>query len=207
VANSFATSVSSRSLTMKQAMLIASVCEFGGSVAVGSRVADTIRTKIVDPQLYANRPSVLLLAMMCAIIGSSVFLTFATRYGFPVSTTHSIVGGIIGAASASVGIRQINWGWTGVSQVFAAWVIAPGLSGFFGALLFVMTKRLVLTKRHAVRNALVSIPFYTFLTFGALTSEFVSMEAAFSSHPFPPRYLTNLMQCSSRGKECSCRRT
>jgi sodium-dependent phosphate transporter len=157
---------------MKQAMVIACFTEFGGSVAVGSRVADTIRTKIVDPELYAGRPSVLLLGMMCAIIGSSLFLTFATRHGLPVSTTHSIVGGIIGAATASVGIKQINWGWTGVSQVFAAWIIAPGLAGCFGALLFIITKRLVLTRRGAVRNAFMSIPFYTFLTFAALTSAF-----------------------------------
>jgi solute carrier family 20 (sodium-dependent phosphate transporter) len=86
VANSFATSVSSRSLTMKQAMAIAAVAEFGGAVTVGSRVADTIRTRIIDPAQYDDAPSVLLLAMMCAIIGSSLFLTIATRYGLPVSS-------------------------------------------------------------------------------------------------------------------------
>ncbi|KAK1967678.1 phosphate transporter [Colletotrichum sublineola] len=173
VANSFATSVSSRSLTMKQAMAIAAVAEFSGSVAVGSRVTDTLRNKIIDPHLYDAQPSVLLLVMMCAIFGSSVFLSVATRSGLPVSTTHSIIGGLVGAATASVGIRSVSWGWDGVSQVFAAWVVAPGLSGLLGALLFLVTKRFVLTKTNAVRNAFFTIPFYTFLTFAALTTVFL----------------------------------
>jgi len=171
VANSFATSVSSRCLTMKQAMVIASIMEFSGSVLVGSRVAETIRTKIVDPVLYEKQPSVLLLAMMCVIIGSSIFLTAATRWGFPVSTTHSIVGGVVGAAIASVGIRNVSWGWSGVGQVFAAWVIAPGISGVLGALVFFITNHFVLTRKgaKAIQRAMLSIPFYTFITIAALT--------------------------------------
>ncbi|KAI9155453.1 Phosphate-repressible phosphate permease pho-4 [Paramyrothecium foliicola] len=169
VANSFATSVSSRSLTMKQAMCVAAVCEFSGSVAVGSRVAETIRTKIIDPSHYQSSPPVLLLAMMCTIFGSSTFLTLATRWGWPVSTTHAIIGGLVGTATASIGIKQVNWGWSGVSQVFAAWVVAPAISGILGALLFFFTKKTVLTKPAAVKRAFISIPFYTFVTVGALT--------------------------------------
>ncbi|OLN81926.1 Phosphate-repressible phosphate permease pho-4-like protein 4 [Colletotrichum chlorophyti] len=168
VANSFATSVSSRSLTMKQAMAIAAVAEFAGSVSVGSRVTDTIRNRIIDPALYDEHPGVLLLAMMCAIFGSSVFLSVATRNGLPVSTTHSIIGGLVGAATASVGIKKVSWGWDGVSQVFAAWIVAPGIAGILGAGVFVMTKRFVLTRTNAVRNAFYTIPLYTFVTFSAL---------------------------------------
>ncbi len=151
-------------------MVIASACEFSGSVAVGSRVADTIRTKIIDPHLFDDAPQVLLLAMMCTIIGSSTFLTIATRYGMPVSTTHSIIGGLVGTATASVGIRRVNWGWSGVSQVFAAWIIAPGIAGVIGAFVFFLTKMFVLRKRTAVKRAFISIPFYSFITIGALTS-------------------------------------
>ncbi|KAJ2897349.1 Phosphate-repressible phosphate permease pho-4 [Zalerion maritima] len=168
VANSFATSVSSRSLTLKQAMGLAAVMEFSGSISVGSRVADTIRTHVIDETLYASDPGVLLLAMMCAIVGSSVFLTFATHYGFPVSTTHSIIGGFVGAGTASIGITKINWGWNGVSQVFAAWVIAPGIAGIVAAVLFLITKYAVLLRKEAARKALASIPVYTFLTVAAL---------------------------------------
>lgn len=171
VANSFATSVSSRSLTLKQAMVLASVCEFSGSVTVGSRVADTIRTKIIDPHHYDSSPPVLLLAMMCTIMASSTFLTVATRYGMPVSTTHAVVGGLVGTATASIGIQKVNWGWAGVSQVFAAWVIAPSIAGCLGALLFLITKYTVLVKPTAVKRAFYSIPIYTFLTVGSITSE------------------------------------
>ncbi|KAG8419446.1 hypothetical protein J3458_004311 [Metarhizium acridum] len=116
VANSFATSVSSRSLTLKQAMALAAVCELSGSATVGSRVADTIRTKIVDPHQYDSSPPALLLAMMCTVLANSTFLTVATRYGMPVSTTHAMVGGLVGTASASIGIRNVNWGWKGLSH-------------------------------------------------------------------------------------------
>lgn len=170
VANSFATSVSSRSLTLKQAMLVAAVCEFAGSVSVGDRVADTIRNKIIDLHSYDGNPQVLLLVMMSAIVASSTFLTLATRYGMPVSTTHSIVGGLVGAATASVGIDKVNWTWHGVPQVFAAWVVAPGIAGVFGSVLFFFTKKTVLTRPKAVQRALCSIPFYTFLTVGSISS-------------------------------------
>lgn len=171
VANSFASSVSSRSLTLKQAMVIASFCEFAGSVSVGSRVADTIRTKIVDPHLFDDAPQVLLLAMMCTIVASSVFLTIATRYGMPISTTHSVIGGLIGTATATVGIDKVNWGWRGASQVFVAWAVAPGIAGVIGAAVFFLTKRLILTDRNSVRRAFWSIPFFSFITFGAVTSK------------------------------------
>lgn len=170
VANSFATSVSSRSLTLKQAMVVASFCELAGSITVGERVADTIRTKIIDPHHFDSSPPVLLLAMACAIISSSTFLTIATRYGMPVSTTHSIMGGLVGSATASIGIDKINWGWTGVSQVFAAWAIAPGIAGVIGAIMFFGTRKLVLTSRSAVKRAFYSIPVFTFLTVAAITS-------------------------------------
>lgn len=151
-------------------MAIAAVCEFAGSVAVGARVADTIRTKIVDPHLFDESPQVLLLAMMCTIVASSVFLTIATRYGLPVSTTHSVIGGLIGTATATVGIGKVSWGWQGASQVFLAWVIAPGIAGTLGAFVFYVIKRVILIRRDAFRRAFWSIPFFSFLTFGAVAS-------------------------------------
>jgi len=84
-------------------MVLASVMEFAGSVGVGARVADTIRTKIVDTTLFVNDPAMLMLGMVCAVVASSCYLTFATKMGMPVSTTHSIMGGVIGMGIASVG--------------------------------------------------------------------------------------------------------
>ncbi|PVH90958.1 phosphate-repressible phosphate permease-like protein [Periconia macrospinosa] len=164
VANSFATSVSSRSITFKQAMLIASVMEFAGAVSVGARVTDTIRTKVISTSLFKDDPSVLMLGMVCAIVGSSLYLTFATRFSMPVSTTHSIMGGVVGAGIAAGGPDGVNWKWDGVSQVFAAWAIAPGIAGGFGALIFLITKYGVMRRSDPVKNALYAIPFYFFLS-------------------------------------------
>ncbi|KAJ0136913.1 Uncharacterized protein HZ326_20107, partial [Fusarium oxysporum f. sp. albedinis] len=96
VANSWASSVSSRSISYFQAMIGASIMEFTGALGVGGRVADTIRTKIVDVEAFDDSPALLMLGMVCAVVASASYLTFATRFGFPVSTTHSILGGVLG---------------------------------------------------------------------------------------------------------------
>ena len=124
VANSFSSSVSSRSLKYWQAMILAAIMEFLGAVLVGSRVSDTIRNKIVDIAVFKNEPAVLMLTMTTALIGSSTWLTIATSIGMPVSTTHSIVGAVIGASIAAKGAENIIWGWKGVAQIIASWFIA-----------------------------------------------------------------------------------
>ena len=101
--------MAARSLTYLQAMCVAAVMEFSGAVAVGARVADTIRTKIVDTNLFIDDPALLMLGMVCAVVASSLCLTFATRVGMPVSTTHSIMGGVIGFGIAALGTGGIQW--------------------------------------------------------------------------------------------------
>ena len=83
--------------------------EFAGSLGVGARVADTIRTKVVDTSLFADDPALLMLGMVCAVTASSIYLTIATRFGLPVSTTHSIMGGVIGMGVAVVGADGVQW--------------------------------------------------------------------------------------------------
>ncbi|KAL5345621.1 Na+/Pi symporter [Pseudogymnoascus australis] len=160
VANSWATSVSSRSVTLRQAMILATIFEFAGAIGVGGRVADTIRTKVVSTSLYEGDASVLMVGMTCALVSSSIYLSVATRLGMPVSTTHSIMGGVIGMGIATVGASRVNWGWEGVAQVFAAWAIAPGISGIsYG----------VLKRENPVRAAFFMVPVYFAFTTGILT--------------------------------------
>lgn len=173
VANSWATSVSSKSVTLKQAMCLATVMEFAGAIGVGGRVADTIRTKIVSIKLYDSDPSVLMLGMTCALVSSSIYLSIATKLGMPVSTTHSIMGGVLGMGIATVGAQQVNWGWKGVAQVFAAWAIAPGISGAFGAIIFTITKYGVLKRENPVKAAFVMVPIYFGITSGIMASKFI----------------------------------
>ncbi|PWW80209.1 phosphate transporter [Tuber magnatum] len=180
VANSFATSVSSRSLTMIQAMCIATVMEFVGAVAVGSRVADTIRNKIVKVDQFAGHADVLMLGMVCALIGSSTWLTIATALGLPVSTTHCIVGGVIGMGIAALGADGVVWGWEGkgVAQIFASWVIAPAIAGAFAALIFSVTKYGVLKRSQPLKWGFVMVPIYFAITSGILTMLIVWKGAA-----------------------------
>ncbi|KAK9469726.1 phosphate transporter [Lipomyces arxii] len=170
VANSFATSVSSRSLTYPQAMVIGACCEFLGAVLLGNRVSDTIRNKIIDVSKFEDMPATLMLGMVCAVVGSSVWLTIATRIGAPVSTTHSIVGAIIGVGIAAIGADNVHWGWSGFSQIVASWFIAPAVAGCFAAILFLITKFLVLDRGDkALRNAFYVIPLYFCFTTAILS--------------------------------------
>ncbi|KAI2705836.1 hypothetical protein DTO006G1_9853 [Penicillium roqueforti] len=172
-ANSWSTSVSSRSLKHWQAMILASIMEFAGAVGVGNSVSDTIRTKIVKIDAFADNAPLLMLGMCCAVVASSLYLTFCTKIGLPVSTTHSLLGGILGMGIALIGADDIIW-WggdinSGVVQVFLAWVIAPILSGVAGALIFLITKYGILLRKNPALRALYTIPFYFLLTTGLLT--------------------------------------
>ncbi|TDZ31077.1 Phosphate-repressible phosphate permease pho-4 [Colletotrichum spinosum] len=175
VANSWATSVSSRSISYIQAMSLGSILEFAGSVGVGARVADTIRTKIVDIDLFENDPALLMLGMCCAVTASAIYLTFCTKIGLPVSTTHSIMGGVIGMGVALIGADNIHWVSSsgsidsGVVSVFLAWIIAPGLSGAFGAIIFTITKYGVMLRKNPVMKGLMLAPVYFGITASLLT--------------------------------------
>lgn len=174
VANSWASSVSSRSISYIQAMVAASILEFAGAVGVGGRVADTVRTKVVDVQSFNEAPALLMLGMTCAVIASALYLTMATRLGMPVSTTHSILGGVLGMGVGALGGGGVVWiGYNdkgkldisqGVVQVFLAWVIAPVMSATFASIVFLMTKYGVLLRKNPTMKGLVVIPFYFWFT-------------------------------------------
>ncbi|KAK4087372.1 hypothetical protein Purlil1_8220 [Purpureocillium lilacinum] len=171
VANSWTTSVSSRSISYIQAMVLGSILEFAGAVGVGARVADTIRTKVVDVDQFEENPALLMVGMMCAILGSSLWLTFCTKVGLTVSTTHSIMGGVIGMGVALVGVNGITWAdfskgdiSSGVVSVFLAWIIAPGLSAAFAIIIFLVTKYAVLLRSKPVLRGLMLVPVYFGIT-------------------------------------------
>ncbi|KAN0060777.1 Na+/Pi symporter [Thecaphora frezii] len=171
VANSFATSVSSKSLTFRQAMFAAAIFEFLGAVLVGARVASTIKNDIVDLSVFNGNPGVVMLGFTCAIIGSASWLTFATFNAMPVSTTHTTVGSIIGIGIAASGSGAgVHWGWDGVAQIFASWGIAPAIAGAFAAIVFLFTKFVVLRSSNPVKMGLITAPFYFFAVACILTT-------------------------------------
>jgi phosphate/sulfate permease len=167
VANSFATSVGSRSLTLKAAICIAIFTEFGGAVLLGAETTETVKNKIVDPKLFAQVPEVLMLGFMCALVGSSIFVNLASVIGWPVSTTHSIVGAVGGIGFAAFGPSAVQW--TPLSQIFISWVAAPGLSGVIAAIIFLITKYSILNSKDSLRRGIVAIPIYFMIALGITT--------------------------------------
>jgi sodium-dependent phosphate transporter len=157
-------------------MTLGSILEFAGSVGVGARVADTIRTKVVDIDAFENNPPLLMLGMMCAIVGSATWLTFCTRMGLTVSTTHSIMGGVIGMGVALVGANNVIWTdfdggeiSSGVVSVFLAWIIAPGVSAAFAIIIFLITKYAVMLRTNPAFKGLFLVPVYFGFTAALLT--------------------------------------
>lgn len=168
VANAYATSVAARALTLAQVGVLAVFTEFIGAVALGSKVTDTIKSGIIDIDHFKPNPSVLVLAMGCAEVGSATWLLLATKLGFPVSTTQTIVGALVGAGLAST--AGVTWEWTSgsVSQVAASWGIAPCLAACFSAILFSTMKFTILEREDSFTKAMRAIPFYFAFTAAVL---------------------------------------
>lgn len=172
VSNSFSSSVSSRSLEYWQAMVLAAIMEFLGAVLVGNRVSDTVRKKIIKTDTFSKDPTVLMLSMAMALVGSSIWLSIATMVGMPVSTTHSIIGAVIGVGIAAKGADHVKWGWNGFAQIVASWFIAPAIAGCFAAIMFLFCKFFILEvkdTRRGIKNALALMPVLVYVTFSVLT--------------------------------------
>ncbi|TFK20329.1 sodium:inorganic phosphate symporter [Coprinopsis marcescibilis] len=172
VANSFATSVSSKSLSLKQACFAAAIMEFLGAVLVGARVTSTIKDGIVPASVFQGNAGVQLLGFTCAIVASATWLTIATRLSWPVSTTYSIVSAITGIGIATSGWDAPQWGWNsgkGLGAIFSGIVIAPGIAAAFGAILYLFVKFSVLLRSNPVKMGLIIAPIIFFLVGAVLT--------------------------------------
>jgi len=128
VANAMGTSVGSGAITVKQAIIIAAIFEFSGAFIAGGNVTSTIRKGIVDSSSIVGQPEILVFGMLAALLAAAVWLMIASSRGWPVSTTHSIVGALVGFAVAGLGVDAVHWGKIGL--IAASWVISPALGGF-----------------------------------------------------------------------------
>lgn len=161
IANAMGTSVGSKALTLKGAVLVAAIFEFSGSVFVGSRVTDTIRRGMVDTAIFAGDPMTLVYGMMAAILAAAIWLNIATKYGFPVSTTHSIVGAVTGFGIVAGGFSAISWGT--MLKIVSSWVVSPlggGLTAFF---LFRIINRKIINARDPVEAVRLYAPAMVFV--------------------------------------------
>jgi len=162
VANAMATSVGSNALTLKQAVIIAAIFEFAGAFLAGGQVTATIRKGIVDASLLSNSPELLVYGMLAALLAAGLWLLIATQYGLPVSTTHSIVGAIVGFAAVGIGIEAVKWDKVG--SIAASWFVSPIIAGALAYGLFRSVQVLILDTSDPMKNAKRFVPFYIFLT-------------------------------------------
>ncbi len=158
VANAMGTSVGSRALTIRQAIMIAVVFEFFGAYLAGGEVTSTIRKGIIDPAVLAGSPELLVYGMLSALLAAGTWLLVASAMGWPVSTTHSIVGAIVGFAAVGIGPDIVSWGKVG--SIVASWVVSPVLAGTISFALFVSVQKLILDTDDPLVRARRYIPLY-----------------------------------------------
>jgi PiT family inorganic phosphate transporter len=160
VANAMGTSVGSKALTIKQAILIAMVFEFAGAYLAGGEVTSTIRKGIVDSEIFTNSPDLLVFGMLSALLAAGTWLMIASFMGWPVSTTHSIVGAIVGFAAVGVSVDAVNW--SKVSTIVASWVVSPVIAGTISFALFRSVQNLILVHDDPFDRAKKYAPLYMF---------------------------------------------
>ncbi|NIP18569.1 MAG: phosphate permease, partial [Xanthomonadales bacterium] len=161
VANAMGTSVGSRAITVKQAIMIAAVFEFTGAFIAGGNVTSTIRKGIVDPTPIAGQPEILVLGMLAALLAAAMWLMIASWRGWPVSTTHSIIGALVGFALVAIGTEAVQWNKIGL--IVASWVISPALGGFLAFSLMMSIRKFILNTDSPFESARKWGPAYVFL--------------------------------------------
>ena len=161
VANAMGPSVGAKALTLAQAILVACIFEFAGAYLAGGEVTSTIRKGIIDPVLLTDSPELLVFGMMASLLAAGVWLIIASFKGWPVSTTHSIVGAIVGFAAVGIGVESVNW--SKVGSIVSSWVISPIMAGAISYLIFKSVQNLILNTKNPFDNAKKYVPGYIFL--------------------------------------------
>jgi PiT family inorganic phosphate transporter len=168
VANSMAPAVGSNSITLKRAIILASICEFAGAVLVGGHVTDTVRKGIVDPNFIASiegmqagdAATLFVIGMSSALLAAALWLNISTWTGMPVSTTHSIVGAVAGFGIAVAGLGAVDWGKMG--QIVTSWFISPVAGGLLGFIFFKIIVKTILGKEKPTQAAIKITPYIVF---------------------------------------------
>ena len=161
VANAMGTSVGSGAITVKQAIIIAAIFEFAGAFIAGGQVTATIRKGIIDPSAIVGQPELLVYGMLASLLAAAIWLMVASTRGWPVSTTHSIVGAIVGFAWAGIGVEAVQWAKIG--SIVASWLVSPLIGGTIALLLMLSIRKLILNADNPFERAKTWGPMYVFL--------------------------------------------
>ncbi|MBW5290951.1 MAG: putative low-affinity inorganic phosphate transporter [Candidatus Ruthia sp. Asou_11_S2] len=160
VANAMGTSVGSGAITFRQAVVIAIIFEFAGVILAGGEVTATIRKGILDASLFTDSPHLLVYGMLASLLAAGTWLLIASSLGWPVSTTHSIVGAIVGFGAVGVGVDAVAW--DKVIKIVMSWAASPVLAGTFAVIIFKSLQALVIDTKDPLANAKKYLPFYVF---------------------------------------------
>jgi PiT family inorganic phosphate transporter len=161
VANAMGTSVGSKAVTIKQAIIIATIFEFAGAYLAGGQVTATIRKGILDINLLSGSPELVVFGMLASLLAAGIWLVIASRAGWPVSTTHTIVGAIVGFAAVGIGVEAVQWGKVG--SIVMSWVVSPVIAGAISFALFKSVQHLIIDTDNPIKNAKRYVPVYIFM--------------------------------------------
>lgn len=161
VANAMGTSVGSKAITIRQAVVIAIIFEFAGAFFAGGEVTETIRKGIIDPAAVAGHPDLLVFGMLASLLAAGTWLLIASYAGWPVSTTHSIVGAIVGFAAVGVSMDAVNWGRVG--NIAASWVVSPVVAGTISFALYKSVQHFIHDTDNPFAQSKRLVPFYILL--------------------------------------------
>jgi inorganic phosphate transporter, PiT family len=188
VANAMGTSVGSGALTLKQAVILAAIFELAGAFLLGSHVADTVESGIVNPSFFLGEPRLLAYGMMAALLAAGVWLQTASYFGWPVSTTHSIVGALAGFGIVVAGIHSIYWGRA--LFILGSWLVSPLLGGAIAFSIFNIIRRRIFYARRPIAAARRITPYLVFTVFAVLAMVllFHGMESVDISFTFWPAF-------------------
>ena len=164
VANSMGTSVGSKAVSLKQALIIAGILEFSGAVLFGHQVSKRLATEIVNPELFAYAPQTLVTGMVAVLLACGLWLQIATSKGLPVSSSHAVVGAIAGFTWVAVGVNAIDW--FSIEQITLGWVLTPVISGVVAAFLYSQILRWILAQPEPVLRLREWIPWLSALSLG-----------------------------------------
>lgn len=161
VANAIGTSVGSKALTVKQAILVAVVFEFSGAFLAGGEVTETIRKGLFDIDAIKDHADLLVFGMLGSLLASGTWLLIASFRGWPVSTTHSLVGAVVGFAAVGISMEAVNW--SEVGNIAASWVISPAVAGTISFILFRSMQVLILKKEDPLAQSRLIVPWYVMM--------------------------------------------
>ena len=167
VANAMGTSVGSGALSLRSAIIIAAILEFSGAFFFGSHVSETVQKGIVNPDLFSQDPMILVYGMLAALLASGVWLQIASYFGWPVSTTHAIVGALVGFGLVAIGVEAIYWG--NVTFIVTSWILSPILGAILSYFIFTIIRKKIFYSANPTESAKKITPPIVFIVLFTLS--------------------------------------